>query len=444
MKKKKSKMLTKVNIGSYAQNGIALPNANASAPRKLKSAYQPINPQLAQNNIPAGMAYAEQNYAPTLPYEEPQQISPQLAGNMVPDTGMDVDYYNNQLQGPQKQRKSYNGWAGQTALTGLLAVDALLPNQNQPSPVVKPGLSYNEHPYGTGSSALMKDGGWIKKAINPAHKGWCTPLSNPHCTGHRRALALRFKHGDLHKGENGLTVSNDGYKANSKDFAQPMLRIPSSDITMEGVPFPVYGEDEYGNGKMMYPGEHHYFQGGYVDETPMRHMQSGGNVGGTATYKSYDEINRANQFARDFAARKGAPAWLAQNSYVARDIGDPVVQFEGNQMQSTTKLATTLPTGTSVDDVFQTNEGQYGYYNNDSNFVPVDPATIYSLYGKKTAAKPIGSPATSVASFKSGGKMKIYKQGGMLKNYYEKGSVHDLSDNEIQSLISNGYELKFV
>ena len=48
-----------------------------------------------------------------------------------------------------------------------------------------------------------KKGGWIKRAINPAHKGWCTPLSNPHCTGHRKALALRFKHGDLSKKEHG-------------------------------------------------------------------------------------------------------------------------------------------------------------------------------------------------------------------------------------------------
>lgn len=51
----------------------------------------------------------------------------------------------------------------------------------------------NEFPVDAGR---MKEGGkWIQKAINPKHKGWCTPLSNPHCTGHRRALALRFKHG---------------------------------------------------------------------------------------------------------------------------------------------------------------------------------------------------------------------------------------------------------
>lgn len=38
--------------------------------------------------------------------------------------------------------------------------------------------------------------------INPKHKGYCTPLSNPKCTGARRDLALRLKPGgDLYKGK---------------------------------------------------------------------------------------------------------------------------------------------------------------------------------------------------------------------------------------------------
>lgn len=46
---------------------------------------------------------------------------------------------------------------------------------------------------------VMGKGGWIQKAINPAHKGYCTPMTKSTCTGHRRALALRFKKGgDLH------------------------------------------------------------------------------------------------------------------------------------------------------------------------------------------------------------------------------------------------------
>lgn len=39
----------------------------------------------------------------------------------------------------------------------------------------------------------FKSGGWIQKAINPAHKGYCTPMTKSTCTGRRRALAMTFK-----------------------------------------------------------------------------------------------------------------------------------------------------------------------------------------------------------------------------------------------------------
>ena len=34
-----------------------------------------------------------------------------------------------------------------------------------------------------------KDGKWIQKAINPAHKGYCTPETKATCTPRRKALA---------------------------------------------------------------------------------------------------------------------------------------------------------------------------------------------------------------------------------------------------------------
>lgn len=45
---------------------------------------------------------------------------------------------------------------------------------------------------------LMKKGGstdkkWIQKAINPAHKGYCTPMTKPTCTPKRKALAMTLK-----------------------------------------------------------------------------------------------------------------------------------------------------------------------------------------------------------------------------------------------------------
>jgi hypothetical protein len=34
---------------------------------------------------------------------------------------------------------------------------------------------------------------WIQKAINPEHKGFCTPITKKTCTPRRKSLALRLK-----------------------------------------------------------------------------------------------------------------------------------------------------------------------------------------------------------------------------------------------------------
>jgi len=39
--------------------------------------------------------------------------------------------------------------------------------------------------------AKKKD--WIQKAVDPKHKGYCTPMTKKTCTPRRKALAMRFK-----------------------------------------------------------------------------------------------------------------------------------------------------------------------------------------------------------------------------------------------------------
>jgi hypothetical protein len=39
------------------------------------------------------------------------------------------------------------------------------------------------------------DDKWIQKAVDPDHKGYCTPMTKPTCTPQRKALAKRFKKG---------------------------------------------------------------------------------------------------------------------------------------------------------------------------------------------------------------------------------------------------------
>jgi hypothetical protein len=42
---------------------------------------------------------------------------------------------------------------------------------------------------------VNEDDKWIQKAVNPEHKGFCTPMSKDTCTPPRKALAKRFKKG---------------------------------------------------------------------------------------------------------------------------------------------------------------------------------------------------------------------------------------------------------
>jgi len=63
--------------------------------------------------------------------------------------------------------------------------------------------------------------------------------------------------------------STQGYKRDSPDVDNPFNIIPSGDITMKGVDFPVLGTDNLGNSKMMTPGNDYKFPGDMVFELPM-------------------------------------------------------------------------------------------------------------------------------------------------------------------------------
>jgi hypothetical protein len=126
---------------------------------------------------------------------------------------------------------------------------------------------------GVNSGSLVKEkkGGWLAGAVNPNHKGYCTPMSKPTCTGHRRAFALMMKkkHG-FHKKEDGGLINETGYTEGSPTENNPMNIIPTGDITMANVlrnimAIPVK------NGKakspmMMQPGVDYAFDSDYTME----------------------------------------------------------------------------------------------------------------------------------------------------------------------------------
>lgn len=91
------------------------------------------------------------------------------------------------------------------------------------SEVFTPDFHYNKNKYGgninsnnMGRKILieglpeMKSGGWIKNAVNPAHKGFCTPMTKSTCTPRRKAFAMTMKkHHGFHK-EYGGEVTQAG------------------------------------------------------------------------------------------------------------------------------------------------------------------------------------------------------------------------------------------
>ena len=67
-------------------------------------------------------------------------------------------------------------------------------------------------------------------------------------------------------------LSTKGYKRNSPDVNNPYNVIPSNQITMKGVDFPVMGIDNMGNQQIMYPEKDYTFPGNYVTEFPLKNM----------------------------------------------------------------------------------------------------------------------------------------------------------------------------
>lgn len=70
-------------------------------------------------------------------------------------------------------------------------------------------------------------GGWIKKAVNPAHKGYCTPMTKATCTPRRKALARTFKKHHGFHAMGGIINNNNGIEVEGKETIQ----TPDGDVT---------------------------------------------------------------------------------------------------------------------------------------------------------------------------------------------------------------------
>jgi len=71
--------------------------------------------------------------------------------------------------------------------------------------------NYSDQEYDASPLIMAEGGKWIQKAVNPAHKGYCTPMTKSTCTPHRKALAMTFKkhHGFHEKAMGGYLEGNE-------------------------------------------------------------------------------------------------------------------------------------------------------------------------------------------------------------------------------------------
>jgi hypothetical protein len=205
-------------------------------------------------------------------------------------------------------------------------------------------------------------------------------------------------------------------------------RIPGNDITMQGVPYPVWAQPNVGPGSMMQPNQDYNFPGAsYVDETPM--VKKGGTLQSKKYSKSMSATNKL------FAKNK-----LFQNK--KSKIFDPNAEFK-------------------------TGGSKLGTINLNPN-----PLSHYELnYGFNLPTKEDGGESDyedleltdeEIQAYRDGGyvveelpEAQMFQKGGVLDSYQKKGEIKafsrggsteswedELDDDEIKALEAAGYTIE--
>jgi hypothetical protein len=120
-----------------------------------------------------------------------------------------------------------------------------------------------------GDNDFMKKGGnWIQKAVNPAHKGYCTPMTKSTCTPQRKAFAMTMKkHHGFHQegGEEMGTFEND--------FDNPFFQIGGQPQFKNEQEFHAWNKQQ---GNQLIPGEKKlYYNPKQFQYTPDTSRESG-------------------------------------------------------------------------------------------------------------------------------------------------------------------------
>jgi len=161
-----------------------------------------------------------------------------------------------------------------------------------------------------------------------------------------------------------MKYSKHGYKRNSKDRNNPYNVIPSGEITMKGVDFPIYGVDDLGNEKVMMPGAHYTFPGNTVLEVPLHNMQQGG-----------EEQPRMHPF-EEWATSQGMDPQQALQMISSNPEGYPPEVIEAAQAYAQ-ELQRQNPINDKQDEMLHEAQQEQSLYQ-EGDEVPTEPE-IYTL-----------------------------------------------------------------
>ena len=163
--------------------------------------------------------------------------------------------------------------------------------------------------------------------------------------------------------------STEGYKNDSPDKDNPFNIIPSGNITMKDVDFPVMGVDNLGNSKMMMPGGEYEFPGDMVFEMPMG--KSGieikpENRGKFTRWAKKRGMTVKQAYAKVLANKDKYPPSIVKMANFARNAAGWKKQ-QGGIIDPTTLLTSIVYPGAS----FISNLIQKGKENISKNMLPV-------------------------------------------------------------------------
>lgn len=198
--------------------------------------------------------------------------------------------------------------------------------------------------------------------------------------------ASHFKH------EGGGPISFDGYRADSDDRFNPFNIIPSGDISMNNVDFPVFGVDNLGNEQMMFPGQDYTFPGDVVTEVPMRDggiVKNGNKIANfLKKFNTWEVTNSpsVDVFDTKIFAQFGGQGPVSPEDYVTPvydfyqgvippEIPNPVVSPEVNNPPKSNKK--------SISDYLSSNKLNKTLNTASSSLMNgfVDPSSLYNVAG---------------------------------------------------------------